>query len=46
MMKQVPNVTSDFTTSNNFYHQMTADSQQVVDQQAAISNPVIESLDP
>ena len=45
-MKQVPNVTSDFTTSNNFYHQLTADSQQVVTQQAAISNPVIEGLDP
>ena len=33
-------------TSNNFAHTMTAESQSVVNQQAAVSNPVIESLDP
>ena len=35
-----------FTTSNNFYHQLTDQSKQVVDEQARMSNPVIESLDP
>ena len=37
---------SDFMTSNNFAHSLTRDSQNVINQQAQISNPVIESLDP
>ena len=45
-MKQSAQATSDFQTSNGFAHQMTRDSQDVINQQAAISNPVIESLDP
>ena len=45
-MKQKGNPTADFQTSNSFYHSLTADSQAVVNEQAAISNPVIDSLDP
>ena len=45
-MKQQGNPTADFQTSNSFYHSMTADSQKVVNESAAISNPVIDGLDP
>ena len=37
---------SEFQTSTVFFNELTAQSQKVVDQQAQISNPVIESLDP
>ena len=38
--------TGDFQTSNSFYHKLTNESQQVMDQSARQTNPVIDSLDP
>ena len=37
---------ADFQTSNSFYHKLTNESQQVMDQSARQTNPVIDSLDP
>jgi hypothetical protein len=45
-MKQAAASSGDFQTSNNFYHQLTSESQGVMNQQAAVSNPVIDALDP
>ena len=39
-------VSTDFMTSNNFYHQMTANSQQVLKETGKEVNPIIDSLAP
>ena len=39
-------VSTDFMTSNNFYHQMTANSQQVMKATGKEVNPIIDSLAP
>ena len=38
--------TADYQTSNTFAHKLTNESQQVMNEAARQSNPVIDSLDP